>query len=719
MGMVSPLGRSTDETLAVVHNAFSVLKPLRLFPIIHSSPLPVGEVTSLPRTADLPRTHLLALSAAEEVMKNASCAPDAVVIGTTTGGIASTEELLKAGSDDALAFRNHSAGSVSECIARKTGCKGPVLTVSTACSLGSVALQLAMKLLRSGTAKQVLAGGVDSLCRLTYYGFNALQLIDPTGAHPFDVDRCGMSVAEGAALFLLTAAGEPPGNAVAELLGAGLSCDAYHPASPHPEGAGALLALQEALTDAGVDADEIGYIHYHGTGTLENDLAEAKAISALFSGRRVPLGSSTKGSYGHTLAASGAIGAALASACIHTGVVPVNTGLKEPDPALNFIPVSRPVMAWPQVALSNAFGFGGNNSVLVLGNPKRTAVRPASREPGRSEFFEVLASACLTGAGGKGRMLERMSRNETSGGLVPPEELTKHLSERYTRRMKRLSRLTLALAAEAGKADESARPCSIFFGTGWGGLSETYDFLSKLFASEEKFTSPIDFIGSVHNAPAGQASIYFGATGPNVTMTGGDCSFEQALMSAALIASDRGDPLLVIGADEHHSRLSPLFDGSVHTSIMAGSPPADGGGALLLRPPACSASSCRIRTAYLAYTGGGEPDIPELIRCLGGAKSIRYRFAVILVGIPAERGDSGRKELASFLGATDFSGPVIDYRRITGEFASASAVAAVLAVSFVQAGEIPSSGENRKPLQGRGALVLGFGNYLTAMEITK
>lgn len=202
-------------------------------------------------------------------------------------------------------------------------------------------------------------------------------------------------------------------------------------------------------------------------------------------------------------------------------------------------------------------------------------------------------------------------------------------------------------------------------------------------------------------------------------MTGGDCSFEQALMSAALIASDRGDPLLVIGADEHHSRLSPLFDGSVHTSIMAGSPPADGGGALLLRPPACSASSCRIRTAYLAYTGGGEPDIPELIRCLGGAKSIRYRFAVILVGIPAERGDSGRKELASFLGATDFSGPVIDYRRITGEFASASAVAAVLAVSFVQAGEIPSSGENRKPLQGRGALVLGFGNYLTAMEITK
>jgi len=169
----------------------------------------------------VPRTHALALIAAEEAMKNADGAPDAVVIGVTTGGMSVTEELLKRGEGDAKRYECHSTASVAEYVARHVGCTGPALAVSTACSSGSVALGIAMAMLRCGKAKRVLAGGADAICRLTYYVFHSLQLVDPEGARPFDKNRRGMSVGEGAAMLLLTVAETPPDNAVAELLGAG------------------------------------------------------------------------------------------------------------------------------------------------------------------------------------------------------------------------------------------------------------------------------------------------------------------------------------------------------------------------------------------------------------------------------------------------------------------------------------------------------------------
>jgi len=258
---------------------------------------------------------------------------------------------------------------------------------------------------------------------------------------------------------------------------------------------------------------------------------------------------------------------------------------------------------------------------------------------------------------------------------------------------------------------------SVFFGTGWGGLSETHDFLEKLFESDERFTSPTDFIGSVHNASAGHVAIHFKASGPNVTTTGGNCSFEQALMSADLLAGQDRDPLLVVGADEYHPTLSPLFDPSVAISET----PSDGGGALYLGPDTAS-SACRIRTACLDYAVTDEQEIPSrirhLIEQLGGVQRILDQFGTILVGIPASHRDIGQRQLDAFLSASGYTRRIIDYRRYTGEFASASAVAAVLAVSFVKADEVPGTHPHHPtPLGGCGVLVLGFGDYITAMEV--
>lgn len=714
MGIISPVGQGICDTIDAIRKAARGIKPLRLFPTGQQPPLPVGEIDSLSFAENVPRTHALALIAAEEAMKNADRAPDAIVIGVTTGGMPVTEELLKRGDVDPKQYGYHSTGSVAEYIARHVGCRGPVLTVSTACSSGAVALKIALEMLRSGKVKQVLAGGADALCRLTYYGFHALQLVDETGAHPFDRNRRGMSVGEGAAMLLLTAATAPPDNAIAELLGVGLSCDAYHPATPHPEGVGALRAMNTALADACISPSDINYIHLHGTGTVDNDLAEARAINALFADRPIPPVSSMKGSVGHSLAAAGAMGAVVSVLSISNGIIPANTGFHDPDPALNLTPVSEPMEVDVNVALANSFGFGGNNAVVVVGHPKRRKDAGTSIRDVRPAPFTVLGSACVTGAGDAKRTIERMGNSSEIKGVAPSSDIMSHLSEKYVRRLKRLPRMVMSLAISACKDTTSGPPASVFLGTGWGGLSETYDFLTKLFASDERFTSPTDFIGSVHNAAAGHAAIHFKSTGPNVTATGSDCAFEQALISASLLAHQSNDPILVIGADEYHETLSPLFDASVALAGM----PSDGGGALYLKP-AMSPSPLQIYPSFMAYSGNSGQIIPSLIRELGGDKRIRHQFGAILAGIPAAQKEKGKGQLDEFLSMTGYPHPVIDYRQFIGEYASASAVATVLAVSFVQAGEIPPNVcyQDSLPLRGRGILVMGFGNYITAVEI--
>ncbi len=224
MGIISSLGKGISKTGEALQKSLVGIKPLNLFSTASNQPLPVGEAAGLIENKSLPRTHQLARLAADQAMAKSRETPDAVVMGVTTGGMLTTEALLKDKALDPEFFGLHATGSVAEDIARRYRCTGPALTVSTACSSGAAAIKIALEMLRSGSVKRVLAGGADSLCRLTYYGFNALQLVDPDGARPFDQNRRGMSVAEGAAMLLLVA--NDPHNAVAEILGAGLSCDA-------------------------------------------------------------------------------------------------------------------------------------------------------------------------------------------------------------------------------------------------------------------------------------------------------------------------------------------------------------------------------------------------------------------------------------------------------------------------------------------------------------
>jgi 3-oxoacyl-[acyl-carrier-protein] synthase II len=259
----------------------------------------------------------------------------------------------------------------ADAIAAVFACNGPRLTVSTACSSGANALGIASDWIRQGRAAAVLCGGTDSLCRMTYSGFNALQALDARPCRPFDVDRAGLSLGEGAAMMVLedeAHARRRGARVLGELVGYGVSGDAHHLTQPRPDGAGAVLAMRRALENAAVNADEIDYINAHGTGTPLNDVIETRAVKALFGGRayRIPI-SSTKSAIGHTLGAAGALEAVASLLALRAGFVPPTVTLENPDPEcdLDYVP-KRARAAELRTVLSNSYGFGGNNTSLVL-----------------------------------------------------------------------------------------------------------------------------------------------------------------------------------------------------------------------------------------------------------------------------------------------------------------------------------------------------------------
>jgi 3-oxoacyl-(acyl-carrier-protein) synthase len=715
-GIIDAAGTGLEKTWEALRNEKSCLNPLSIFMVSHVPALPAGEICeALPSNEAVPRTHSLALLAAREALSAAPLLPDAIVLGGTTGGISTTETLIRSGETQPEKYRYHALGSVATYLARALQCQGPVITVSTACSSGTAALKIALEMIRRGLARVVLAGGADALSRLTYYGFHSLQLIDPAGARPFDLHRRGLTVAEGAAFLLLAGAEEPPEGAMAELVGAGLSCDAYHPAAPHPEGAGARAAMRKALSDAGMTAGEVDYINLHGTGTVDNDRAEARAIRDLFTDP--PPLSSIKGIFGHALGAAGAIEVVASVLCIARGFIPSNVGCSIPDPGLGLQPVLRGRSGKIGAVLSNSFGFGGNNAALIIADPSRYSGNAGQQ---KMMQFSVLGTACLTGAGLTDETLEAFHRGKALRGRPDLGTIRTDLSVGNLRRLRRLPRMTLILAhaaqKTAGMAETAGSHGGIYFGTGWGPLTETNDFLGQLFASAEQFSSPTDFIGSVHNAPASQAAIRLKATGPNITTTGGDYSFEQALLSAALITEERDDPVLVIGADEYHDVLSPRLD----PFSVAGGGGSDGGAAFFLRPHATTAG-LRLVPAFLSYVPEGGDGITPLIKALGGPERICDRFGAIFAGIPASTRPHGEACIASFLRQTGFTGVIFDYRCMTGEFAGASAVAAALAVDAVSRGVLPPhlSASGKAPLDEKGILLLGLGEYITAIEVIR
>lgn len=325
--------------------------------------------------AGVSRTTLLAVQAFREAILDAglgeailSSADTALVGATTVGGMCLTDELYRdtnggAAGSDYLA--SYDGASTQQYLQSAYNLSGLVTTINTACSSSANAIQYGARLLRNGLARRAIVGGVDSLAKYTINGFNALQILAPTACKPFDADRQGLNLGEGAAFLVLEREEDIAGrNVYAELTGYCNVNDAYHPSSLSPEGAGPYLAMQGALRVAGLDASAIGYINAHGTGTENNDASESQAMIRIF-GVPPPF-ASTKSSTGHTLGASGAIEAvySILNLFYQEAYSIVNFSTPIPETGLRPLTSYRPMQL--EHVLSNSFGFGGNCTSLIF-----------------------------------------------------------------------------------------------------------------------------------------------------------------------------------------------------------------------------------------------------------------------------------------------------------------------------------------------------------------
>ncbi len=544
LGVIASPGYGVEAMWNAIASQRDGLKPLTLFPSPRYGPEPVGEVQldllqlGAPRSAS--RSDRLGWLAAREAIQSSGlksadfgdCA--GIVFGSSVGGSFDSEgfliKLIREGKFQPRPTRFHECHSSAELIADSFGLFGPAMTVSTACSSGALAIANAAEMIQAGEADVMLAGGADSLSRMTWAGFHALLLVDGQGCRPFDGTRGGMSLGEGAAVLVLEAedsARRRGATILARLSGWGASCDAHHITAPHPEGAGAVAAMRTALARAGLEPSAINYVNAHGTGTRDNDLAEAKALKALF-GERVPPFSSTKRFFGHSLAASGAIEAVLCVEALRHQQLPPNPGFSQVDPAIGLEPVRELASAKLTHVMSNSFGFGGNNAVLIFSTPTSTATTRAATP----------APINVTGLGVIGPGAATM-RNITSP--LPADQLSVHsceplpgaasLTPNQRRRLGHLHQMAV-LAARASHAPTPDQRVAVAMGTGFGCLAEGAAFIENYVGKDEAEPMPSRFPGSVHNAPAGQIAMDLGARGLNSAPTAGAITFECALWQA-------------------------------------------------------------------------------------------------------------------------------------------------------------------------------------------
>ena len=311
-------------------------------------------------------------AAVETAAEKYGCARIGVFMATSTSGILQTELAYRrrdpetgALPDDFNYAGTQNSFSLGDFVQRYLRLEGPAFVVSSACSSSAKVFGNAARMIAAGVCDAAVVGGVDTLCLTTLYGFNSLGLVSRLPCRPYDVERDGISIGEGAGFALIEKRSAQAAAGAIELLGVGDSGDAYHMSTPHPEGMGAGLAMQRALESAALQACDIDYINLHGTGTRTNDASEDRAVFDLF-GSETPC-SSTKGSTGHLLGAAGITEAIISMLAIEHDLMPGGRPTQNIDPTLRSGYLLENRSARVNRVLSNSFGFGGSNCSLVLG----------------------------------------------------------------------------------------------------------------------------------------------------------------------------------------------------------------------------------------------------------------------------------------------------------------------------------------------------------------
>ena len=562
-GIVSAIGVGKEETLRSLQEQRSGIRPLRYLKTEHHE-FPVGEVqlsndemcailgidpTKQPTT----RTALMGMVALKETLEQAGFTHDQyqhipLVSGTTVGGMDKSEQyyldFLENDSRNEY-IRTHDCGACTEMMADHFGRFQMLTTLSTACSSAANAVITGAELIRAGRAECVVVGGTECITKFHLNGFASLMILDKEPCRPFDASRAGLNLGEGAAWLVIETAEHAKrrgATSLARLAGYGNACDAFHQTATSNDGEGPYRAMKQALECAGISPDQVDYINTHGTGTGNNDQTESEAMRRLF-GQQVPPFSSTKAFTGHTTSASGTIEAVICMLAMQHSFLPVNLRFNDAGQCLT--PVHEPTQKPLHYVLSNAFGFGGNDSALLFENEElrmmneESATAPfnsSSLTPHSKQKKVYLLSAAQISA------QEPLCDDWKENPVALTEPLTHSREADYkqfippleARRMGRILKRAIATARKALADAAIETPQAIVTGTGLGCIENTEIFLDALCREGEDQMMPTRFMSSTHNTMSSIVAINLQAHGYNATYAHNTVSFQSALMDALL-----------------------------------------------------------------------------------------------------------------------------------------------------------------------------------------
>ena len=581
-GILSAIGNEKQEVLQSLLEQRSGIREMQYLQSVHHE-LPVGEVKlsneqmkeklGISVTENVSRTVLMGMLAVRDALEDAridwkglanstteSEKPLRVLLvsGTTVGGMDITElaferlldkvdknENLDA--DDLKLLQYHDCGNSTRQMADYFGIFDDVTTLSTACSSAANAIILGARLLKAGMADVVIAGGTEALSRFHLNGFNSLMILDHAPCRPFDATRAGLNLGEGAAYVVL----EPEERAKrqgrtphAYLTGYANACDAFHQTASSENGEGAYLAMKEALTMARLSPADIQYVNAHGTGTLNNDQSESVALQRIF-GENMPCVSSTKSFSGHTTSASGSIETVVCILAMQHRFVPANLGWKNPM-EVGIVPSMGVTNVELRHVLCNSFGFGGNDSSLVI------SVRPTDGNTG-IDMIEDLSDVSEQGLKNNGIRILSKVEIQSEDELF---EIRKYVKPLEARRMGKLMKSSLLSSLEALEKAGVECPDAIVTGTAYGCLENSEKLLMQLKEEGEVMLKPTYFMQSTHNTIGSSIAIKTHCHGYNVTYTQADHSLEWAIRDAVMILKSGAAKTVLVGC---HDETSPFF----------------------------------------------------------------------------------------------------------------------------------------------------------------
>ena len=567
-GIVSAIGNDTSSVLVSLKNETSGIGEMRYLSSVHKE-LPVGEVKlsdnqlkdilGLPHEQIISRTTLLGAVALKQAVRDAAITTDGkrivIINGTTVGGMDVTENLFPLTSNPSplITQLSHDCGSCTKDIAALCGISAEVCTVSTACSSALNAVILGAEMLKNDEADIVIAGGTEGLSKFHLNGFNTLMILDHQRCRPFDETRNGINLGEGAAYVVLQRKEDCNGAFKAYISGYSNACDAFHQTATSEEGTGPVFAMSQALKMSSLNTSDIDYVNAHGTGTPNNDLTESVAIKKVF-GNDLPDISSTKAYTGHTTSASGAIELVICLLAMEHSFIPSNLGCTTPLQG-GIVPSKGQTGCQVDNVMCNAFGFGGNDSSLIISKRKPLTSNPSPLTSNPSSV-EIVAEC----------VIDDVEQLKDSKDVISPMEarrmgkLLKAATLSSLRALKIAGHRTKGTLLQSEATERIEKPDAIITATSRGMLENSEKFLIDMVENGESLLKPTLFMQSTHNTIGSSIAIRLGCHGYNTTYSQGNESLDWAMRDAErLIKSGKANCVLVGVHDESTPLLNDLL----------------------------------------------------------------------------------------------------------------------------------------------------------------